>query len=156
MDLKHSLIYKIANCAMQSNRLTAQILKAFDSDLTPEEAVILDQICEIGRMTQRQIGSIVAKGPSSVSRHIDNLHRKGYVERSVDADDRRNTWITPTVAGHEFRRMMAKTDLLQIDNAILGISAKDHDAAERVLDAYIAYIGAALSDDLPEKLKATR
>ncbi|RLQ20356.1 winged helix-turn-helix transcriptional regulator [Seongchinamella sediminis] len=57
--------------------MTNRIFKRQDTGLDSEEAAVLDQVCEHGRMSQREIGKVVAKTPSSVSRHIESLVQKG-------------------------------------------------------------------------------
>ncbi|NNF32907.1 MAG: MarR family transcriptional regulator [Saprospiraceae bacterium] len=76
--------------------------KAFnqlDVDITPEQWVVLDTLMERGPLSQVDISEIIFKDAPTVSRLIDQLERKGFLNRLPSETDRRATIIRITKEG---------------------------------------------------------
>lgn len=54
---------------------------------------------ENGKITSSELAAKTKTLPPAVSRTLRGLEEKGYVERSVDKKDRRNTYISLTEKG---------------------------------------------------------
>ena len=63
-----------------------------DWDLTVSQFGTLDALYHLGPLHQKEIGAKVLKSSGNMTAVIDNLERRGLVERRRDTDDRR--WIT--------------------------------------------------------------
>jgi DNA-binding MarR family transcriptional regulator len=63
--------------------------------------------------------------PSTVSRHVGQLARAGYVERRPAADDGRAVRLVATNAGEQVAREMARARLKLISAALGGWTADD-------------------------------
>ena len=57
------------------------------------------QMGENGKITSSELAAKTKTLPPAVSRTLRGLEEKGYVERSVDKKDRRNTYISLTEKG---------------------------------------------------------
>ena len=79
-------------------RAVHQFKKLNVSDLIPglssSEFSVMGAILQMG-----ENGKITSSEPPAVSRTLRGLEEKGYVERSVDKKDRRNTYISLTEKG---------------------------------------------------------
>ena len=79
-------------------RAVHQFKKLNVSDLIPglssSEFSVMGAILQMG-----ENGKITSSEPAEVSRTLRGLEEKGYVERSVDKKDRRNTYISLTEKG---------------------------------------------------------
>ena len=76
--------------------------KAFaqlEVDITPEQWVVLDTLVQEGAMSQVDIAQIIYKNTPTVSRLIDQLERKGFLNRVPSDEDRRATIISITTEG---------------------------------------------------------
>lgn len=73
--------------------------KKMNVDITPEQWVVIDALDKKGAMHQKDIGVQSFKNAPTISRIIDNLVKKGFVERSTQNDDRRKTLIVLTEEG---------------------------------------------------------
>jgi len=89
-------------------RTTRQVKLAFTQafmnagiDLTPEQWVILDNLLVQNGVSQTELASKSYKNAPTVSRIIDVLERKGYVERQRFENDRRRYKIYLTSKGSE-------------------------------------------------------
>lgn len=89
-------------------RTTRQVKLAFNQafigagiDLTPEQWVLLDSLLSKNGVSQTELASKSYKNAPTVSRIIDVLERKGYVERQRFENDRRRYKIFLTSLGRD-------------------------------------------------------
>jgi len=89
-------------------RTTRQVKLAFTQaflaegiDLTPEQWVILDHLMTTNGVSQTELAGKSYKNAPTVSRILDVLARKGYVERQRFDNDRRRYKIYLTESGRQ-------------------------------------------------------
>ena len=133
MDLPDSLSYHITRCGHSLRQLTAKKIKEADIDLTPEEAVLMTQLWHKDNQTVIELGSWSVKGPSTITRQMDGLVKKGYVDRIPGTDDRRKIYQRITPKGKKLKTKFGKTDVINLDQSIKGISQKDLATALKVI-----------------------
>lgn len=68
-------------------------------DITPEQFAMLSTLVEKGELAQKELASHTFKDAPTVSRIIDLLVKKGWINRVADADDRRKYILSLTPAG---------------------------------------------------------
>ena len=78
-----------------------QVFKNLDLSLTPEQWVILDMLNQTNGLSQTVIAEQSFKDAPSISRTLDTLSKKQYVERRNSKDDRRKFEIFLTPKGRE-------------------------------------------------------
>ena len=74
---------------------------------------------ENGKITISELASRAKMLPSAISRTLKGLEERGYVERNINKNDRRNTYVELTAEG-EARQIMAdfgKSVMSQVDEA---------------------------------------
>ena len=99
---------------------------------------------ENGQITISELASRAKMLPSAISRTLKGLEERGYVERNVNKNDRRNTYVELTEAGRqlteEARQTMSdfgKSVMSQVDEADMKrlISYLDNIYAEKEIEA---------------------
>jgi DNA-binding MarR family transcriptional regulator len=70
-----------------------------DADLTPTQFTALIKVVELRRVTQNQLGRLVATDPATIQGVVQRLIGRGLVGRSADPMDRRSAVLAPTEAG---------------------------------------------------------
>jgi MarR family transcriptional regulator, lower aerobic nicotinate degradation pathway regulator len=70
-------------------------------DLTPTQFTALIKIAELGRVTQNQLGRLVATDPATIQGVVRRLVARALVRRATDPMDRRTAVLAPTQAGLE-------------------------------------------------------
>ena len=73
-------------------------------DLTPTQFTALIKIVELGRVTQNQLGRLVATDPATIQGVVRRLATRGLVRRTHDPLDRRTAVLAPTPAGLDLAR----------------------------------------------------
>ncbi|BCS95249.1 hypothetical protein DSLASN_08810 [Desulfoluna limicola] len=87
--------------------------------MTPSHAFLLMLAIETPGISQKDLADELHLAPSTVSRFVDALIRRGYLEKEVSG---RNTFIRATVAGNTMKEAMDKCwrGLYEDYSAILG------------------------------------
>ncbi len=112
MLIKQAAVYvNILNCRLKKH--IADVFKKKGVNLTAEQYLVMDTLWNEGTLTQQTIAFIIQKDKNSVTQFIDNLEKKGLVERAVDKNDRRVNNIVVTEKG---MAMKQSTKELAIDS----------------------------------------
>lgn len=83
-----------------SKRLSYYInAKLEEFNLTTEQWVVLTKLCEHNKISQKLLAEISGKDQSTLTRILDILERKKYIERHTSKDDRRSFEIHITKPG---------------------------------------------------------
>lgn len=72
-------------------------------DLTYEMLQVLTVLWRKGEMNQQDIADNIQKNKASLTSLLDNLAKRGLVQRSEDPTDRRNKIISVTPLGMEYK-----------------------------------------------------
>ncbi len=126
MQLEASLSFQITACGNLLRQLTAQQIKSAGIDLTPEESVLLNQLWKNDDQPLSELARWAVKGPSTVTRQIDGLVKKGYVERVQGSEDRRQIFAKLTPAGKKIRAKFLKADVPNLDKCLPVMDDKDY------------------------------
>lgn len=119
MDISTSLTYHITKTGNVLRQLVAKKIKDAGLNITPEESVLLNQLWDQDNQTVSQLGKWSVKDPSTLTRQIDGLVKKGYVERWQGNNDRRMVFIKLTKAGKSLKSSFDKAGIRKLDSDIV-------------------------------------
>ena len=68
--------------------------------LTLSQFAVLEALYHLGPLYQREIGQKLLKSSGNITMVIDNLEKRGYVNRERKKEDRRYIMVQPTDKGH--------------------------------------------------------
>lgn len=126
MDLTQSISFQITRCGLLLRQMTAKRMKKLATGLTPEEATLLNQLWDKDRQTLSELGQWALKGASTVTRQVDSLERKGFIQREISQQDRRNVYVALTPKGKAIEQGFRQgIGLNSIDASIPGISPEE-------------------------------
>ena len=123
-------------------RLTRRIRTHANTGITPSQMAVLATIIRLGRVTVGQIAEIEHVQPPSVSKIVGTLEKIGYVERSVDPDDRRCAPLVATPAGLAYADEVRAAGRTWLAEQLDGLDVIDVAAVERALPALERLLGA--------------
>ena len=126
------VLANIFNCKMK--KYIAAAFKANGINLTAEQFLVMDTLWNQGEMTQQTIAYIIQKDKNSVTQFIDNLEKKGLVQRSVDASDRRVNNIQLSKEGMAMKDNTKAVAIEAINRILDGISEDELQTFVRVLN----------------------
>ena len=122
----------IFNCKMKKH--IAAVFKKEGINLTAEQFLVMDTLWNQGEMTQQTIAYIIQKDKNSVTQFIDNLEKKGLVQRVVDSADRRVNNIKLSESGLAMKDNTKRVAIAAINDILEGIPEKDLKTFVKVLN----------------------
>lgn len=126
------MLVNILNCKLKKHM--AAVFKANGINLTAEQFLVMDALWNQGEMTQQNIAYIIQKDKNSVTQFVDNLEKKGLVQRVVDSSDRRVNNIRLSKIGLEMKDNTKKVAIEAINDILEGIPENDLRAFVNVLN----------------------
>ena len=117
------VLFHIIEKTIKSYRQFAQRnLKDVNEDITLDQWLILKTIADNPEATQREIAQNVFKDHASVTRMVDLLVKKGFIERSIHTEDRRRFGLKITSLGKMTQREAIAVVLQNRAIALQGLS----------------------------------
>ena len=117
------VLVNILNCKLK--KYMAAVFKSEGINLTAEQFLVMDALWNQGEMTQQSIAYIIQKDKNSVTQFIDNLEKKGLVQRVVDASDRRVNNIKLSKTGKAMKDNTKEVAIKAINKILEGIPEED-------------------------------
>ena len=91
--------YRFFNIRQGIKQSIRRALAEYRIDITPEQLFTLKILTIADGLTQTELADICDKNKPNITRILDNLSRKGFVERHTDPNDRRCFRISITSKG---------------------------------------------------------
>ncbi len=133
MDANKSVTYHITKTGNILRQLVTKRLKEGEVNLTPEEATLMNQLWDDDEQTVSELGQWSIKDPSTLTRQIDGLVKKGYVERFHGVKDRRNVFVKLTAEGKKLKKQFHKTAIQHLDEHLAHLSAQELETTIQLL-----------------------
>ncbi len=128
-------------------RAQALLIRRLDSDLRAAQGITLttyDALVQLSeapgeRLTMKALAEALVYTPSGLTRLVDALERAGHVERQVDPDNRRSTFVVLTADG---RRALDEAWPVHVEGVRRYFAGHlSHDQARVVADVFGAIRG---------------
>lgn len=126
------VLVNILNCKLKKH--LASVFKKEGINLTAEQFLVMDALWNQGEMTQQNIAYIIQKDKNSVTQFIDNLEKKGLVQRVVDTADRRVNNIKLSKAGLAMKDNTKKVAIAAVNDILEGIPEEELKGFVKVLN----------------------
>jgi len=127
--------------ARKVKQYAQQRFKSGEFDVTVDQWIVLKNLSENGPMSQTQLANLVFKDHPTLTRILDLLCKKEYVERVPHPQDRRSFQLYLTKSGMSKVRDL-KPQILEIrEKAWENLDAEDFDEFKRILDTIYMNLG---------------
>ncbi|MBC8603375.1 MarR family transcriptional regulator [Parabacteroides acidifaciens] len=100
-EAAHELVLQILKTRMTFRQTIQRVLKSNNVDMTFEMLQVMHRLWKKPGVSQQYLAEQTAKDKACLTNLINNLEKKGWVERREDPSDRRNKQIHLTEAGEE-------------------------------------------------------
>lgn len=139
MDKLQTVIFYTIEKAIKSYRQFAQQqLRDAGLTITIDQWLIMKSLIDTPGISQQEIAEKVFKDNASVTRIIDLLVSAGYVKRTPNKDDKRRSHLSITTQGQKTANEVAKVVLKNRATALEGISEKNIEQVNTVLQSIIS------------------
>ena len=136
-NLKKSLGFKLDRASRLTTLNFNKNLKENSIILTAEQWGIINFLLEEDGINQNQIGKLINKDHTCVSRLIDTLIKKGIINKEISLEDKRVNLIYLTKAGKELQNKAADTVRHSLDKVFKNVSEEEKEIFSIVLDKII-------------------
>ena len=99
VPVEYQLDQQIGYLLRLANQRHLEIFSAAMPNLTPTQFSMLARLCEVGELSQNELGRRIGIDAATTNGVIDRLTRKGFTQSSADAADKRRLLISLTEAG---------------------------------------------------------
>lgn len=113
----------LAGCKLK--QYSAMMLKQYNVELTPEQFLLVDVLWNQGPMSQQQLADNMHKDKNSITKLVDALERKGFVERKRSSVDRRSNTIVLTEKADTMKLDAKEKGMTVLDRMLDGISEEE-------------------------------
>ena len=125
LPLDESPSFWVYRAHTQEINLFRKTLLAAGYDLTPEQCGVLVRLRDIQGINQSQLGKRLYKDRHSITRILDCLGERGYIERRPDETDRRVFRIFLTESGGDLADNLAPLIARHHDRVFSGLADEE-------------------------------
>ncbi len=131
--LENVLFYVLERTIKSYRQFAQRNLKKVNEDITIDQWLILKTISDNPNVTQREIAEKVFKDDASITRMIDLLVKKGFLERSPYPEDRRRFGLALTTIGKMAEEEVIPVVLQNRNIALEGLSSEEINTLRNLL-----------------------
>jgi MarR family transcriptional regulator for hemolysin len=124
----------------QGNNLFRKMLQTAGYDLTPEQCGVLLRLREFQGMNQSQLGKRLFKDRHNITRILNLLEGRGFIQRRPDGADKRIYRIFLTEAGMALGNGLAPLVERYFDYVLQGLTDEDITVMQRTLGQIVRNI----------------
>lgn len=131
------VFYSLDKAIRTYRQYAHQQLSAHGFDVTIDQWLILKSINKNPDLPQQQIAEITFKDYASLTRIIELLVKKGYLQRAMHMHDRRRFTLTLADKAHNVLKAMQTVIVSNRKQALSGIGKSDIDNLQKTLNRII-------------------
>lgn len=135
--LEENVFYTLEKAVKAYRQFVQRNISAAGLDITLDQWLILKTVKQESESTQQQIAARVFKDVASVTRIVELLVSKGYLERVFLAADRRRQRLVVTKSGEEMLEKVQPVSLGNRKAALAGIGSESIENLESILQSII-------------------
>ena len=108
-------------------------VECFGEDFTPTQWAAVAKLSEVGGCSQNFLGRLTAMDAATIKGVVDRLMKRGYIESTPSATDRRRVTITLTAAGKKAYERGVGAALRVSSDTLLRLKPRDRTVLLRLL-----------------------
>lgn len=136
-NLKKSLGFKLDKASRLTTLNFSKKLKENNFSITPEQWGVINFLLMSDGITQNQIGSLIGKDHTCVSRLVDTLIKKKLIVKKTSPTDKRINLIFLTELGKKIQNDVVYTVEHSLDTVFKNVSEEEKQIFSNVLDKII-------------------
>ncbi len=134
IHLNKVFLFKLESTTKQFRKYKNRIFKEFNINITSDQWILLKNIHENEGINQTELSNLAKKEAASVTRTLDLLEKKNWVERKVDKNSRRVFQLFCTNKGNRMVEKILPLALKARARASKGLSTEEIKILNSLLD----------------------
>jgi DNA-binding MarR family transcriptional regulator len=139
--LENALAFWVNRFYEASRRELYRAFGARGLELTPEQWMVLARLSQRDEQTQRELCEATTRDPSTMSRIVGGMAKRGLVRRALDPHDARSRVIVLTAEGRRAITTLVPVAMEIVARAEDGISERDLAVTRRTLRRMVENLG---------------
>ncbi|WP_273566175.1 MarR family winged helix-turn-helix transcriptional regulator [Maribacter halichondriae] len=131
--LENVLFYILEKSIKSYRQFAQRNLSDVNDEITIDQWLVLKTIHDCPNITQREIAEKIFKDHASITRMIDLLVKKGFLERSVNSEDRRRFGLELTPIGKIIQQESIPVIMQNRKKALEGLSQEEIETLKNLL-----------------------
>ncbi len=127
------VLFQIDKTSKLSKLYSQREMDKSDFGITIDQWVLLKIIEESGKLSQKELAAKSSRDPASITRTLDLLQKKGFINREPTENDRRQYAIVLTIEGAQFISKHMKTVLEHRKKSVEGLTKTEIDTLMSLL-----------------------
>lgn len=123
LNIDHSLGFIINHAGRRLSQLLSLHYQSYD--ITTEQWTVLNRLAEQDGITQKNLAHRAEKDQTNITRILDQLERKGLVQRRPNAVDRRSFLTFITDKGRSLNEVLLPIERQVVKSTLDGLSVED-------------------------------
>lgn len=120
-----TIFYTIEKAIKEYRKFAQRNLKASVGDITIDQGLLLIFLNKYPDITQKKLGELIFKDNASITRMIELMCKKQYIERFVNKNDRRKHSLNITKKGKDILESLNTAVVNNRKEVLEGISEKE-------------------------------
>jgi DNA-binding MarR family transcriptional regulator len=142
MEFENLPLYWVNRLSAMARRELTQRFRAAGHNISPEEWAILMLLWQRDGQSPGAMSGRTVRDPTTMTRLVDGLVRKGLVARRQDDTDRRRSLVCLSARGRDMQAPLVALAMPMIARALDGVSAEDAATTVRVLSRMVENLAA--------------
>ncbi|MDY8135868.1 MarR family transcriptional regulator [Aquimarina sp. 2201CG5-10] len=141
MNIKPSskvIFYSIERAIKEYRKFAQKSISAKINDITVDQGLVLSFLNNYPELSQKEIAKMMFRDNASMTRMIDLMVKKGYLERSMNDKDRRRHTIEITDNGKQILEELPPVISSNRKIALKGITNEEIEQLEKTLGKIIS------------------
>ena len=134
LQLEEVYFFLLERTVRQFRKFKKAKLSAQGIDISGEQWVVIKRVSEQEGINQKEIANLTYKDPASVTRIIDLLQKKGWIERRAISGDRRAYGLHLTKSGQLLVKKMTPIAQNLREEGLKGVPKKDLEILKKTLN----------------------
>ncbi|MBT2583237.1 MarR family transcriptional regulator [Planococcus sp. ISL-109] len=135
MELKECMNFLLSVSQNKVFKYFSKLLEEYE--LTPAQYGVLNCLWSEGQLSPKQIGEFMYLEAPTISGILDKMQKAGFIERSVDPENRRNVLVVATQKSMELQDKVEAATAEMNNAALQNLSARDKAVLMKSLDTII-------------------
>jgi DNA-binding MarR family transcriptional regulator len=141
MNIKNptgTVLYLIEQAIKEYRKVSQRNITKIVSDITVDQCLVLIILNKHEKISQNELANLIFKDNASITRMIELMVKKEYLNRTIHKEDRRKFNLELTEKGKKTIELLDPVILINRETALNGLSLEEINLLDKTLNKIIA------------------
>lgn len=133
-----TVLYSIEKAIKEYRKISQKNISTVVRDITVDQCLVLMILKDDARISQIELANLIFKDTASITRMIELMVKKDYLNRTIHTEDRRKFNLEITKKGKKTLELISPIVQINRDTALNGLSLEEINSLDKSLNKIIA------------------